>query len=321
MPEKQPISLQISLTPWDLPHACLVLPHQLQFWSEHCTETLLFWDMEPGPRLAHAHDHWQACLEFLPEFQAAIQRDWPDMRQISQDYHGPQGQLELKTLSQTFFQSQGEIFTDSIPIKDFRGGPLAAYLSAIMAAQSNYVLHLDGDMLFAGSASHWLATALTVLQNTPQFACVSPPGGPPAEPKRLIWQPHSIFSSRCFLIDRRSLYQALSMRFRCPPEPTARGWVAPYAELFEVLVTAWQNDQNRFRLDYCPAGQTLWSLHPPVPPNALYHSLLPTLLTHLQSPSWPEAQLGAYNLLPASLTWIAELELENRAEQAQIRYT
>lgn len=324
------ITLQINLTPWDLPHACLVLPHQLQFWSASCSESLLLWDLDPGPKIqtASGPEQWQRCLELLPAFQAALQADWPGLVQKTCDLRGTKAESARQALGRRYFVPPEFQSTQppAMPHKDFRGGPFAAYFMGLEMAQNDLVLHLDGDMLFGGAASAWISAAITLLENHPDCLCVAPPGGPPAPMlanmiAHLIahtpaakfsayagiefWQKQEIFTSRCFLIRRSELYQALLLAYRMPERAGDPGWCEPYAELVEVILTRFMQSQGRYRLDYSPAEEPIWSLHPPTQFEARYLKLLPAIIAQMQNPNWPSAQIGEYDLLPCSLDWLA----------------
>ncbi|MGE3725593.1 MAG: hypothetical protein AB7I41_08590 [Candidatus Sericytochromatia bacterium] len=324
-----PITLQISLTPWDLPQACLVLPHQLQFWSAYCAESLVLWDLDPGPKIQteQGQIQWQRCLELLPAFQQALQTDWPNLIQMNFDLRSPNAQTELQALGQQFFSNPGvselsaqcaqSAQVPALPRKDFRGGPFAAYFIGLQAAQQDLVLHLDGDMLFGGSAPTWIEAALDCLANHPDCLCVAPPGGPPAnvladtlanmsaQAGIEFQQKQIIFTTRCFLIRRSELYQALPFALRLPEREGDPGWYPPFAELVEVILTRFMQSQNRYRMDYSPEANSIWSLHPPTPFDPRYLPLLPTILKQMQRPHWPAAQWGVCDLLPSSLAWLS----------------
>jgi hypothetical protein len=332
-----PLTLQISLTPWDLPHACLVLPHQLQFWSAHCAESLLLWDLDPGPKIQteQGQRQWQQCLELLPAFQAALQTDWPELIQKSFDLRGPEAASTLEALGLRYFVNPGVQTVQSVqsaqptqvppmPRKDFRGGPFAAYFLGLEWASHDLVLHLDGDMLFGGSAPAWIAAALNLLARHTDCLCVAPPGGPPASVSAKVTahviapvgvefqQKQAQFTSRCFLIRRSALVQALPYVLRLPVQLGDPGWTPPYSELVEVILTRFMQSQGQYRLDYCPPANPIWSLHPPTQFDPRYLPLLPALLKQMQDPNWPAAQTGEYDLLPSSLDWLAIQSSQSR---------
>jgi len=279
-----PVSLQINLTPLDLPLAALILPHQLRCWASQCQELLLIWDLEPHPQQRHEASYqaaWQACLELKPTLLAALQADFVGLRSLELDISA---QAEV---AHVYAQS------DVLPTKDFRGGPFYAYFFGLHAAAHDWVLHLDADMLFAGQAAGWVAAAQQALQSQPELLCCAPPGGPPAagsvrQPRRL-----QHFTTRCFFLDRRRLAGQLQLRFR----PCGG------AELPEHLLSQWMQQAQLQRLDLPVQG--VWSLHPSGS-RARFRRILPELLRCLESgAAYPSAQVGEFNLHP---DWLAELE-------------
>jgi hypothetical protein len=118
-------------------------------------------------------------------------------------------------------------------------------------------------------------------------------------------QKQAQFTSRCFLISRSELYRALPVLYRLPKREGMQGWFPPYAELVEVIISQFMLSQGRYRLDYSPAAEPIWSLHPPTRFDQRYLALLPALLKQMQNPNWPAAQTGEYDLLPSSLDWLA----------------
>lgn len=276
----------------DLAHASLIVPHQLSFWAAQFQEICLVWDLDPGPQIALPayRQRWEQGLAYQASFEAALGSQYPAIKFL-------EVQADLQTrrkLARQFFPG-----LELIPAKDFRGGPFLAYFYALAAVSSDWVLHIDSDMLFAGCAQGWLSQALESLQSEPRLLCVSPSGGPAYQPETRESQ---FFSSRSFFIDRRRLYQALTCSYRPPEIPNG---VEPFAELPENLISLWMRSEQLWRLEL--PGQGLWSLHPPVPPLVEFLPALPVLLQKLaqQPQKVPESQYGKYNLQADSLReWI-----------------
>ena len=296
-----PLSLQISLTPLDIPHAALILPHQLRIWAAQASEILLIWDLDPGPRYERQpayREKWDSCKPYLEPLNQALKQDWPDLK-IETLIADEQLCLEL---SQRFFRPD----TGPIPAKDYRGGPFAAYFYGLAAAAHDLVLHLDADMMFGGQSPSWAQEACISLQAAADLLCIAPPGGPPGtEVLR-----HRQFTTRSFLLDRRRL-QGLELSRRELPELLAQQndqtlWVEPYAEMPEILISHWMQAQDLWRLDLPGQAPGIWSLHPPVPADPRFHVLLPELLRALDTDSLPATQQGHYNLLPATLDTLSE---------------
>lgn len=290
------ISLQISLTPADIPHAALILPHQLRIWAPQAAEVLLVWDLDPGPRYESEpgyRAHWQNCLSSLELLNSALRQDFPGIRILTSasDDHTRQH------LSERFFRPG----SPALPAKDCRGGPFSAYFAALALAAHPLILHLDADMMFGGQSPHWLSEARTALTADPGLLCISPPGGPPPWTTEQTFTPW--FSSRCFLLDRRQLAQALELSYRDPAGTP--GMFAPYAELPENLISRFMQQQQLQRHNLAGSEPGMWSLHPPVPPQPDFLPLLPRLLAALDQQRLPALQQGDYNLRPATLQALA----------------
>lgn len=286
-----PVSLQISLTPADIPHAALILPHQLRTWATQCAEALLIWDMDPGPRYAQdeAYRHsWNLCGGIVDELSQALKREWPELRVLKSTF-GPNAR---QALSARFFVSG----TPALPAKDFRGGPFAAYFFALTATAHDHILHFDSDMMFGGSCPNWVESAVKVLADDSSLLCVSPPGGAPPHENAFT----SLFTTRSFLLDRRRLEQTLTLRTRESPFASADSSGPAFGELPEHLLSALMQQRGLERQDFSGAPG-IWSLHPPVPPSPLFLPALPQLLQALSADTLPPVQGKDYNLREATL--------------------
>lgn len=300
-----PVCLQISLTPLDLGHAALILPHQLNFWASACQELLLVWDLNPGPRLAEPlyRQRWERGLSYFELLNQTLQRDYPRLRILTVDDAAErQAQLSARFLAGA-----------PMPLKDFRGGPFYAYFEALERAELDWVLHLDADKIFAGVALPWLSEALAFLQRDARYFCLCPPGGPP----RIVGNiGYANFTSRAYLLDRRNLPSALPLRHRDPERLRTQGLsapVPPYAELPEHLLSDWMHTQGKRRLELrCTASGAdlgVFSLHPPTDSASarqLFEQHLPRILQLLALGQIPELQRGHFNLQAAWLKQLAQ---------------
>ncbi|MGV3523441.1 MAG: glycosyltransferase family A protein [Candidatus Sericytochromatia bacterium] len=282
------VTLQINLIPPDIPHAALILPHQLRIWAPQCDEVLLIWDDDAQPhasRFPRYRALWEQCRPMCELLNQALQRDWPQLRIESVD------PTACARLSDRFFN--GGVF----PPKDLRGGPFLAYFYGLDAARHDWVLHLDGDMLFGGHSPHWVQEAQAALLACPQALAAHPPGGPPPHPQRDA----SRFTSRAYLLDRRRLYGQLELAYFHESELLTRAsepqtWVAPYAAMPETLIETWMQREGLLRLDFSGSGPGLWSLHPPAERHPLFYARLPALLEALEAQRLPAIQGQDYNL-------------------------
>jgi hypothetical protein len=298
------VSLQINLTPRDLPHASLILPHQLRLWAAQCQDLLLIWDCDPGPRYQELNYRkaWDLCLQALPEFQAALESDWPQLRQLYLPLESQKKSELAQALSLQFFGPNAP----PLPSKDYRGGPFLAYFLGFAEAKFDWLLHLDADMMFSGQNNLWLNKACQLLIDHPELACISPPGGP-AHPNTQRNVRSDFFSTRSFLINRKKLYHALSLSYRLEEAQENQNWVTPYAELVEIILNQWMKKESLWRADFSDCESEIWSLHPPVPLLPEFLTYLPQLLIHLELGTLPKVQTGHYNLQADTLEAIARM--------------
>lgn len=306
---KAPVSLQINITPLDLPFAALIVPHQLRFWQRHCQELLLIWDLNPGVRYlrqAVYQQRWDQHLAWVNPLNQALQQEFPHLRILELEATAALRQ----SLSKAYFLPG----TDPMPEKDFRGGPFLAYFYGLWAASHPHVLHLDADILLGGEPSGWLEQALQLLSEQPEYLAISPWGGPPlldthGSPLHRQQQTTG-FSSRHFLLDRRRLQGQLQLKclelFQLQARATDPSlWVEPYADLPEHLITNWMQAHQALRL----ACLDVWTLHPSQR-SQLFYQALPLLLNKLTAQGLPHFQRGDYELQDATLKALLRAKID-----------
>ncbi len=285
-----PVTLQISLSPLDMTHAALIVPHQLRHFAEQCQQVLLVWDMDPGLRYQQASFRlrWDQGLSFIEMFNQALLNEFPqlEIRQL------PADNPDVEAAVRPYIDG-----LEAIPAKDFRGGPFLSYLYAMAIASYDHVLHLDSDMIFVGQSQGWVQNAVQALQAEPTLFCISPPGGPQRQVKS---ERNSFFTTRHFLSDRRRWRGQVQIQYR-QEDPTNTVICPPYAEVLENTLSQWMQQQGLFRLEHAGPDVSFCSLHPPVPPEHNFITHLPDLLNALTQGWMPECQYGHYNLQTQTL--------------------
>lgn len=306
------VTLQVSVTPWDEPHLPVVLPHQLRQLGDQVSEVLLNVDLhrsEGVPSQEFAR-RWEPLRAWLDTLAAAD----PRVRVVEVDY----SPAALQQVSEAFF---GGV---PAPVKDFRGRPIHAYLSSLLAAAHDWVLHLDSDMLLGGGGKGWVGQAQTLLEGHPQWVVASPLPGPPRSDGTVLRQPDAVpltgpeaaavgpgftvgrMSSRVFLTHVPTLTGKL-----CPLPLTAapmhgRLWTwrehnPPY-EKVENIIGARMAELGLARVDLLGASPGLWSLHPPFR-SARFYDQLPALVAAVEAGEVPDAQRGDYDVNDSMLDW------------------
>ena len=298
MPPRPPVSLQIALTPADLPDVRLLLPHQLRVWGGQVDEILCLVDVPPAQG-EDAHARLAAVSDFLGEQRRA----YPHLTWKLVDY-SPEA---VRRVEQEFYGGQ------PIPIRDYRNRPIYAYLYLLLATTHDLVLHLDCDMMFGGASQTWVAEAVERLARRPDVVACKPFPGPPrpdgrplsqrSPPVRELETPFayrfSTFTYRVFLLDRRVFAERLApLRNEWPSWPSAfRALLRrrrPFALLEQVIATAMRR-RGQWRLDFLGGAPGMWTLHPRYR-TARYRSVLPELIRMVEAGSVPDEQRGHYDI-------------------------
>jgi hypothetical protein len=295
-------TLQISLAPSDLPHARVILAHQLRTWAAQVQEVLLTVDGLRGAghgRFAEGWDERRPGLDALLDEAAAAH---PHLRVAEVDYAAP----ARAAVAERFFAGA------AVPEKDSRGGPFYAYFFALAEARHDTVLHLDSDMLFGGGSPHWMREAAELLAARDDVLACNPLGGPPTDDPARWRDPReplpslafrcSSISSRVCLLDRRRLSGADGLAPRPPARLRSRLKARlhghPDAALPEDLLTAAMHARGMARLDLLGSAPGMWSLHPPFRSQRFYAEL-PALVDRIERGDVPDAQRGEFDVADA----------------------
>jgi hypothetical protein len=66
-------------------------------------------------------------------------------------------------------------------VRDHRGVPLFGWIAGLEAAQTDFVVHFDSDLLLHQAPGHsWIDAGMALIQEDPLAMFVSPLPGPPA---------------------------------------------------------------------------------------------------------------------------------------------
>lgn len=196
----------------------------------------------------------------------------------------------------------------------FRGYPIHGSIRQFHKYDSDYILHLDSDMLFHETEGFsWIKSGVELMEQNSDIACVLPRGGPPphngslhqgtteyrVDEKREIYL-FKNFTSRHYLAHRKRFLELLPMK------PRWLSWREPFkSRLFgngkmlcwEVTVTKAIEKSNYWRADL--ASPKAWSLHPPER-GERFNKYLPEIIKLVEAGFSPEEQLGHYDL---NLDW------------------
>lgn len=296
-------TLQISLAPTDLPHARVLLPHQLRAWAAQVDEVLLTVDVLHGRARTRFAEGWEERRPGLYALLDECARRHAGVRVAEVDY----ADEERRAVAERFFGGR------PVPERDSRGGPFYAYFYGLHAAANELVLHIDSDMLFGGGSQTWLAEAAALLARRRDVLVCNPLGGPPTD-DRARWrdpvEPHETLAFRCssistrlFLGDRARL-AGLPLRSprRLPSRAKARLHGNPPFALPEDLMTQAMHERGMVRIDLLGRLPGMWSLHPPYRSDAFYEQL-PELVRRIEAGDVPDAQRGVHDIDDSLIDW------------------
>ena len=300
------VTLQINLTPSDLPHAAHILPHQLRQWAGQVDEILFVVDTVGGrgPR----YERWNERIPGLRRLLEESCERYPHARCLDVDYSPAAAQA----LADALFGGH------RVPLRDWNGTAVYPYFFGLYAATNDYVFHVDSDMMFGGGSATWVQEALDILDRRPEVLACNPLPGPPTADGRLRSQdlepvagePMTFttdgMSTRLFLIDRERLRSAVGP-IRLTQPPRHRVWQAlaegrPPYDLAEVMLSREMVEHRLLRLDFLGSAPGMWSIHPPHRSKLFYDSL-PELIERVETDDLPDVQRGDHDINEGVIDW------------------
>jgi hypothetical protein len=308
------VCLQINLAPGDLRYVSEILPHHLRTWGGQVQEIQFTLDTNQSRAFRSATDGYADKLEELRRLLLDLCSEFPKASIVEVDY----SPACLSEVAHRFLAA------GTAPKKACDGSAFYAYLYGMARARSNFILHMDSDMLYGGGSQTWVAEALQLLkENESILACYPFPGPPRADGKashrRLIslWNDVSFaqscypsdlqrgaysyneVSTRIFLMDRRRFGPgALQI-----PLVRSRGrrfirsfWIrtSPYL-LLEDCITVLMNTEGLRCIGFLGSGAGMWSLHSRYRSEQFY-AQLPEFVSRVESGDVPDGQRGDFDM-------------------------
>ena len=193
----------------------------------------------------------------------------------------------------------------------FRGYPVHGSIRQFHDHYSEYILHLDSDMLFYEEKGFsWIAAGIHMMEENKDILCVLPRGGPPAlngslnqgsteyqlDKKRGVFL-FKNFTSRHYLIHRKRFLKLL------PMEPLWLSWREPIKSKFlgngkmlcwESIVEKALYKSQLWRADLMTAKA--WSIHPGVRCER-FTNLIPEIVNRVNLGEYPQQQAGYFDLM------------------------
>ncbi|MCI2238421.1 hypothetical protein MO973_17710 [Paenibacillus sp. TRM 82003] len=322
---RQPVTLEITVSPTDWRHAVHVLPHQLRQLAGQVEAVQFTLNRQQSRgRWGDAAARGAAELEEL-------------LRELCERH--PHARVREVDTSPAVRREVGERFFGGrpVPLKNHDGGPFYSYFFGWHTAPHDLVLHTDSDMLFGGGSPTWVAEAVDLLRSQPDVLCVAPLPGPPTPdgefperiraqhtrmggpPQRhehpsLAYRLHGC-STRLWLFDRSTLAQRLggmpleAPRLRSALRARAEG--NPPVELPEKSMSRRMNRLGLRRIDVLGTGPGMWSLHPTMRSEEFY-AQLPEVVRRVEAGEVPPGQLGDYDVNDSFVDWSSAREALRR---------
>ena len=192
----------------------------------------------------------------------------------------------------------------------FRGYPIHGSIRQFHANNTDYVLHLDCDMLFYEKEGFsWIDSAINLMEKNNDILCTLPRGGPPTLDGELnqgttYYKKDDLrgvylfknFTSRHYLIHRKRFLELLPMK------PLWLSWREPIkSRLFgngkmlcwEAIVEKALKNSSLWRADLMT--EQAWSLHPGER-NKEFQIKLPFITEQISQGNFPLAQAGHFDL-------------------------
>jgi hypothetical protein len=323
------VAAQMSTYPMDVRHLEHLLPHQIRALSPMVDRFVIALDTHQSRsgryRVANFNENLAKTRNLINE----ARRHYPQLEVLDVDY----SDATRRAVAQYFFG------LDSIPVKAWDGGPFYSYFFGLYAANAQYVLHLDGDIMFGGGSKTWIRDAIACIEQRPDVLVTAPFPGPPRADGEIFghgsegtgyskeamdWPAyrHSSVSTRVFMIDLNRFKARLGVLPLLPPSPLRQlksrllGNPPDVLEA-ELLLSRTLHATKLYRIDLLGSSPGLWSLHPPYRSEAFYQRL-PELIHAVETGNVPEGQRGHYDLNDSMIDWTSAREA-NRWHRRYLR--
>lgn len=192
----------------------------------------------------------------------------------------------------------------------FRGYPTHGSIRQFHQKDSDYILHLDCDMLFYEDAGFsWIEKGIRLMEENEDILCILPRGGPPTNDGELhqgttYYEKDESrglylfknFTSRHYLMHKKRFLSLLPMK------PEWLSWREPIKSRFfgngkmlcwETTVEKSLEKSSLWRADLMT--EKAWSLHPGER-NDDFYRLLPQIVKYISKGIFPEKQAGHFDV-------------------------
>ena len=204
--------------------------------------------------------------------------------------------------------------------RDLRGVPLFGWVVGLDAAETDFVMHFDSDILLHQDPQFdWIKVGMKLIEDDPSAMFVSPRPGPPTADGRLGGQAvdptldsqgnfrFKTFSSRRFLVKKRRFESFLPTPAVYEPSKYSaltrlgfHGRILPWEEFVNRSLSA----SSFYRVHL--SSREAWSIHSPAH-TAEWLQALPHIIKCVEQGQYPPEQAGYYDLvLPPWLSHVPD---------------
>jgi hypothetical protein len=290
-------TLSINICVTDLPYINYTVPHLVRSCNYPFTEKMLVIDTAPMKGR-----YRNRVLPSLSELEVAAEK------LVDQGYIDAIAKVDYRLeIREPIIKKH--LGRASWETHDFRDAPIYAYLFAYEAAQSDYFLHFDADMLLhQAEGFSWIDEAIDCFRQNSEVLTVTPLPGPPAQALKLKQRETAYtanprgffefkeFTARRYLLDRRRLDSVLpiplsyiSWKRQLVSQVTRKSAM----ERWEGMMTNHLNTSQYIRADL--ATSQAWTLHA-IDHGTRFLELLPDIITRIEKGDYPPEQAGDYDL-------------------------
>ena len=292
------ISTSIFVARSDIKFLNYTLPHLLNMLNSTCSNTTVVVDnYRPSGILSKIIPQFNTSelIELLEahkkNYNFVIDFSIPNKRKVSQ-------------LNQIHF---GKGYSET---HCFRGYPIFGSIAQFHQSNSDYILHLDSDMIFYQAADFsWIQEGVKIMEKNEDILCVLPRGGPKSDKSPIPqgdtnYQVDNTrglflfknFTSRHYLINRQRFLNLL------PMETLWLSWREPIKSrllgkgkmlCWEEMVSNALSKSKYWRADLQTTQS--WSIHPGDRSEKFY-KLLPKIIQLVQKGIFPEEQTSHFDL-------------------------
>jgi len=308
------ITLQINTAPTDNRFLDQIVSHQINAIGDQADDIRITADIRPSKkgRFSFNDDQIRSFKSILGKLSEAHDK-------VSIDYVDYSDET-LRTVSDTIWNDE------TIPIKDYRGGPFYSYIYGLYKVETDYVFHLDSDILLGGGYENWCYDAIELLADDPNLAIIKPLSGPPKKdrsaPNQFGEQLYPYrdlnaafysdnFTTRIFFTEKKRLINILIKLTLQKPDVlrSVMGlWQRnPVVQAPEQLLSNYLASTDFCRLDFLGAEPGLWALHPPFRSEEFYEKLT-SIIEAVENGNIPDAQIGFYDINHAFVDWSSAIE-------------